>query len=507
MNKTVKRTVSVAASAAMLLSAMAPFGQEFLTSGILTAFAADHTADMVNNPSKYFEYHFENGYAYIDKYLGTTADTVIRIPGRINGKQVKRVGTGTWRTPFLKNDNVRNCVTSIKFDDYITEIAGYTFNNFSNLQTVTIPYTVTKIESDAFSSCPNLRTVNITSLITNENSIGLRAFSNCPNLTNVNSNAGALTLLYGGAHNLKTISNRNIVTDTGWGNMPNMISDIRYIVMPDYAKLENTYVMKEYERLYAPYFLKAKVGITDNMTNVQKAAKLYRYIKNNVSYDTNEYHAIYDSQGHVIDYGGTYAERNHSIGAVMFDTKTVCDGYAKGLDLLFKTMGFESYYISCDCYEKVYKNGTYVNKTVGHAFNGVKIDDYYYIVDLTGGYSDSFMVSAAKQRQHRTTNAVSAWRFSNYKCDTTYTNITNKMTHELGDVNNDGRANNTDSSIISEYGRASASQRNQIASRYGLSTWKFERIADADANGVFNGSQDSLAVWNRYQAALKFNFT
>ena len=52
---------------------MAPFGQEFLTSGILTAFAADHTADMVNNPSKYFEYHFENGYAYIDKYLGTTA--------------------------------------------------------------------------------------------------------------------------------------------------------------------------------------------------------------------------------------------------------------------------------------------------------------------------------------------------------------------------------------------------------------------------------------------------
>ena len=74
--------------------------------------------------------------------------------------------------------------TSITIKDGTLGIAGYTFNGFSNLSSVTIPNSVKTINYCAFQECNGLKSITIPSSVTY---IGSSAFKDCKNLTTITS--------------------------------------------------------------------------------------------------------------------------------------------------------------------------------------------------------------------------------------------------------------------------------------------------------------------------------
>ncbi|WP_311563359.1 leucine-rich repeat domain-containing protein [Prevotella histicola] len=81
-----------------------------------------------------------------------------------------------------------NCseLTSVTIPNSVTKIAYYAFANCSALTSVTIPNSVTKIGESAFAGCRSLKNFTFGSGL---QSIGREAFSNCTNITQISSEA------------------------------------------------------------------------------------------------------------------------------------------------------------------------------------------------------------------------------------------------------------------------------------------------------------------------------
>ena len=133
------------------------------------------------------------------------------------------------------------------------------FSDCSGLTSVTIPNSVTSIESDAFSNCSSLISINIPNSVT---SIGVRAFCNCSGLTSAtipNSVTSIGERAFSGCNSLTSFSIPNSVTSIGYAafsdcsnldsiTIPNSVSSIGesafhgcsgliYVALPDNLKL------------------------------------------------------------------------------------------------------------------------------------------------------------------------------------------------------------------------------------------------------------------------------
>ncbi len=95
------------------------------------------------------------------------------------------------------------------------------------------------------------------------------------------------------------------------------------------------------------------VHISDGMTDQEKAWRLGRYLVKNIKYElsTHEQH----------------------IYGTLFNKKTVCAGYSKTFALLCRYAGLECDYMQSD-------------EIGNHAWNIIKLRDYWYVVDLTDAY-------------------------------------------------------------------------------------------------------------------------
>jgi transglutaminase/protease-like cytokinesis protein 3 len=95
------------------------------------------------------------------------------------------------------------------------------------------------------------------------------------------------------------------------------------------------------------------VHISDDMTDQEKAWRLGRYLVKNIEYElsTHEQH----------------------IYGTLFNKKTVCAGYSKTFALLCRYVGIECDYMQTD-------------EIGNHAWNLIKLRDYWYVVDLTDAY-------------------------------------------------------------------------------------------------------------------------
>ncbi len=122
------------------------------------------------------------------------------------------------------------------------------------------------------------------------------------------------------------------------------------------------------------------VHITDDMTDQEKAWRLGRYLVKNIEYElsTHEQH----------------------IYGTLFNKKTVCAGYSKTFALLCRYVGIECDYMQTD-------------EIGNHAWNLIKLRDYWYVVDLTDSYfyrNDGYYITIPffreweyvekKQREH-----------------------------------------------------------------------------------------------------------
>ena len=103
----------------------------------------------------------------------------------LNGSGVLTVsGTGElsgfdWNTEGFNKADVKKFVVG----NGITSVSSYLMYNAKNLQTVTLPATIQKIEGYAFSGCTSLTSINMSSGLT---SIGYSAFNGCTSLTSIN---------------------------------------------------------------------------------------------------------------------------------------------------------------------------------------------------------------------------------------------------------------------------------------------------------------------------------
>lgn len=117
-----------------------------------------------------------------------------------------------------KNEKHELVIPSEMNDKKVVEIANDAFDNLSNITSVKIPATVTKIGERAFASCKELVSVEIPASVT---AIGKGAFSGCVALTNVNLAAAKLATLdahmFQGCTALTTVALPAEMTEIGWG--------------------------------------------------------------------------------------------------------------------------------------------------------------------------------------------------------------------------------------------------------------------------------------------------
>ena len=107
----------------------------------------------------------------------------------------------------------------------------------------------------------------------------------------------------------------------------------------------------------------------DNMNDIEKLHAIYDWIIENVTYDGTLYDRVLGNSSNLKIYKGFFLE------GVFEDHRAVCDGISKAFMLLARIEGIECVQVS----------GVSRSSGVGHAWNKVRIDSRWYIVDATGG--------------------------------------------------------------------------------------------------------------------------
>lgn len=119
-----------------------------------------------------FEYEVLDGEVTITKYTGTDIDVII--PDTIEGAPVTKVG-------FLSFEAKWN-VETITLPETITLICEGAFMDCSSLRSINIPETVTGIERSAFAACTSLESLTIPEAT---EFIEMEAFTACESLTSL----------------------------------------------------------------------------------------------------------------------------------------------------------------------------------------------------------------------------------------------------------------------------------------------------------------------------------
>lgn len=126
----------------------------------------------VTERTSLYSYRSYNGGIEVYQYDGKNCPTDMVIPEQIDGKTVKAIG-----------------------EDFIS------MNK--DVQTVTVPNTVTKIADSAFNSCENLLKINLSTTL---DSLGNFVFANCPKLTEISGSSSKYTAFAGAIYSVdKTV--------------------------------------------------------------------------------------------------------------------------------------------------------------------------------------------------------------------------------------------------------------------------------------------------------------
>ena len=128
---------------------------------------------------------------------------------------------------------------------------------------------------------------------------------------------------------------------------------------------KNTEVQKIYEE--ARYILRNIVD--DDMTDYEKVHAIYDWLILNVTYDKRLKDYVVQDIKDIRKYRGFYLE------GVFLDHRAVCDGIAKALVLMCRIEGIETIRVE----------GVALNSSYNHAWNKVRIDNVWYVVDATSG--------------------------------------------------------------------------------------------------------------------------
>ena len=274
-----------------------------------------------------------------------------------------------------------------------TQLHGYSFRNCESLSDITFK-AAPVLSKNAFYGCNSLENINYDT----ESGIEGLGFSNCVNLRNIN--------------------NEPVFNEESGDFFP----DKKDIVKRDFAVVDNVGFINDY--INATIKKVVAEEITPDMTDIEKLRVLHDWVCAHTEYEPNESHYS--------------ALTNHVDSSVFITGTSVCEGYARAMNLLCHEAGIESCYVCSS----------------DHAWNIVKIGGHWLHTDSTWDdfnknmdwflHSDSELTEAGGS--HKTWHLTEPSELHTFQCKTMPV-----CNCPMGDVNTDGKVGAADLVTYSRY--------------------------------------------------------
>lgn len=324
------------------------------------------------------------------------------------------------------------------------------------------------ISKYAFHYAPNLKSLDISNCPQRNNYYSFRADWDLPELESLTINTsdyrvycpdGNLQELvnsysaFFGKSKLLTINGKEIVSAPGGNIEPTFHPEFRQYVWDHFDSMSSPYFMKYYQEKMLEYVVNYTTD--SSMTDLEKAVRLHEWICKRVTYDPVE--------------GDTDItnEKNHCLLSVFLHREsdenyyTVCQGYALAYEALLKKAGITAYTIS----------GT--SKDGGHAWNYVKINGKFYHIDVT--WDDQYYDAKLNFKYYynhflRTDSEFTkdGHKAFDWNKHYPYLSISNTLkasadesVDKLGDIDNSGKYDTTDRTLLYNYLYKGASLTNE----------------------------------------------
>ena len=337
-----------------------------------------------------------------DAYRDCTALEKVKLP-----TEYKRVKVGSYA---FSNTNL----SEVDFDKP-SVIGRSAFVNCRSLKSVKLNNS--EVDSRAFSDCNALEEISFSGRIV----LSDLSFYNCPELENINLTDADVTsdASFENCPKLMNINSKPAFDSKTGDFVPEYKEFIfKHFAASDDVGFVNQYVMAQVRKVVAE-------NITDDMTDVEKVRVLHDWICRNTEYDP----------------GDRSSRKNHNDASVFMNETTVCEGYARILNLLCHEAGIETCYV---------QSGT-------HAWNIVKLGGHYFHIDTTWDDIDSssisydwFMKSDAEMK--KAGGAHASWKiFKLTSLHSFQSDVTPVCEYSMGDLNTDGEVGVSDLVKMSRY--------------------------------------------------------
>ncbi len=375
-------------------------------------------------------------------YIGTTAFygtpiTSITIPSKVTS---------------INASTFNNCtkLTSVSLPSSLKSICASAFYNCKSLKKISIPNSVTNIYSSAFQNCTAMTDVKLPSALKSLSNTAFRGCTGVTKLTLPNSLDGvsvsafsSMKVSYVYNVDLTKLDQYNANYDAHYEdvihpfkylntvNGINMFSTTNGVMKPNNKVIAATRVLDDNVRVNKYITQEANKVVAevtnDSMTDYQKAKALHDWVCGKVDYDYDE----------------IYAEKNHVDSSIFLNDTTVCDGFARGYNMLLQAAGIESYYVM---------------KTSVHAWNIVKLGGHYFHIDTchdnkTGNDFNLSHYALSDAKLKNVCSLHDPWYVS--KPTSLYNYAANAATpacnYSLGDINKDGKVDDADQNYLLNY--------------------------------------------------------
>lgn len=326
--------------------------------------------------------------------------------------------TGVAENIKIANQAFLNCTAleEISFpDNSDVEIKTFAFRNCISLKDVKINGNAV-IMANAFRNCDNLETISISG----NAQLSTNAFLDNKALTNifVDTNNTLDGSAFNGCLNLMKIN-----SVTAFDNQNNnLVPELESFILNNFNGAENVgfinlYIQSQADKIVSEY-------TNDNMSDIQKAKVLHDWICNKVNFDNED----------------PDNPKTQNDGSVFMNDSTICEGYAKGYDLLLKAAGIESCYVHSS----------------SHAWNIVKLGNQYFHVDTTWDDGDKISYEwFLKSDSEISSETSSHSKWSTAILSPLHNSDVNlflpECKYSMGDINTDGKTNVADLVVLNRY--------------------------------------------------------
>lgn len=304
---------------------------------------------------------------------------------------------------------------------------------------------------------------------------------------------------------LLTVNGKTIVAKKSSGE-PYFTSEYEQYIYDHFDEMTYPYFMMYYRDKMLDYVYNSV--ITSSMTDMQKAVRLHEWICRKVSYDpTEQKYWDYKAQDKTPDESWKTNKNHHELSIFLHKVGsnyyTVCEGYAKGYELLLKRAGIEDVY----CVSGSNKTKESLG---GHEWNLVKLSGKYYHIDVCWDDTeyDLYMKGDTSHKNY--------YRYF-MKTDTDFTNdghgaydwqknsyntANNAIRNSLGDVNLDQHLGTMDKTMLSDY----VNNGKQFYSNT-TNNNKAKKNADANLDGKINQTDLNVvsnALSSKYYTVFEY---